>query len=87
MDPGSDIELHGRAAYPEWIENFTTHIDAVDKDRNMVTITSSVASNFGSAMYIDGEGPASSSTMRWPASTSTRGTRTAWRRASVPGRL
>jgi len=56
MGPGSDIELHGRAAYPEWIENFTTHIDAVDKDRNMVTITSSVASNFGSAMYIDGEG-------------------------------
>ena len=52
---GSDVELHGAAAFPDWIESFTTHIDAVDKDRNMVTITSSVASNFGSAMYVDGE--------------------------------
>jgi gamma-glutamyltranspeptidase/glutathione hydrolase len=50
--PGSHLELTGAAAFPEWIENFTTHISAVDKDRNMVTITSSVASNFGSAMYV-----------------------------------
>ena len=54
--PGSHVELEGRAAFPAWIESFTTHIDAVDKDRNMVTITSSVASNFGSGMYVDGEG-------------------------------
>jgi gamma-glutamyltranspeptidase/glutathione hydrolase len=52
---GSNVELRGAAAFPDWIESFTTHIDVVDKDRNMVTITSSVASNFGSAMYVDGE--------------------------------
>ena len=54
--PGSHLELAGAAAFPDWIESFTTHISAVDKDRNMVTMTSSVASNFGSAMYVDGEG-------------------------------
>ncbi|MCW5977864.1 MAG: gamma-glutamyltransferase [Bryobacteraceae bacterium] len=54
-EAGSHVELTGRAAFPDWIENFTTHISAVDKERNMVTITSSVASNFGSAMYVDGE--------------------------------
>jgi gamma-glutamyltranspeptidase len=53
--PGSHVELTGAAAFPDWIESFTTHIDVVDKDRNMVTITSSVASDFGSAMYVDGE--------------------------------
>jgi gamma-glutamyltranspeptidase/glutathione hydrolase len=52
---GSNVELRGAAAFPDWIESFTTHIDVVDQDRNMVTITSSVASNFGSAMYVDGE--------------------------------
>jgi gamma-glutamyltranspeptidase/glutathione hydrolase len=52
---GSSVELRGAAAFPDWIESFTTHIDVVDQDRNMVTITSSVASNFGSAMYVDGE--------------------------------
>jgi gamma-glutamyltranspeptidase/glutathione hydrolase len=53
--PGSQVVTVGPAAYPDWIESFTTHIDAIDKDRNMVTITSSVASDFGSAMYVDGE--------------------------------
>jgi len=53
--PGSHVELTGPAAFPDWIESFTTHIDVVDKDRNMVTITSSVASDFGSAMYVDGD--------------------------------
>jgi gamma-glutamyltranspeptidase/glutathione hydrolase len=53
--PGSHLVLTGPAAFPDWIESFTTHIDVVDKDRNMVSITSSVASNFGSAMYVDGE--------------------------------
>lgn len=53
--PGGHVEMSGAAAFPDWIESFTTHIDAVDRDRNMVTITSSVASNFGSAMYVDGE--------------------------------
>ena len=52
---GSQVELTGAAAFPAWIESFTTHIDVVDKDRNMVTITSSVASDFGSAMYVDGD--------------------------------
>ena len=52
---GSSVELAGAAAFPDWIESFTTHIDVVDKDFNMVTITSSVASNFGSAMYVDGD--------------------------------
>lgn len=52
---GSIVELEGAAAFPGWIESFTTHIDAVDKERNMATITSSVASDFGSAMYVDGE--------------------------------
>jgi gamma-glutamyltranspeptidase/glutathione hydrolase len=52
---GSHVELAGAAAFPDWIESFTTHIDVVDKERNMVTITSSVASNFGSAMYVDGD--------------------------------
>jgi gamma-glutamyltranspeptidase/glutathione hydrolase len=52
---GSHVESTGAAAFPNWIESFTTHIDVVDKDRNMVTITSSVASDFGSAMYVDGE--------------------------------
>jgi gamma-glutamyltranspeptidase/glutathione hydrolase len=55
MSRGSHVELKGAAAFPDWIESFTTHIDAVDSDRNMVSITSSVASNFGSAMYVDGE--------------------------------
>lgn len=53
---GSHVELQGAAAFPDWVESFTTHIDAVDKEHNMVTITSSVASDFGSAMYVDGEG-------------------------------
>ena len=33
---GSHIELTGAAAFPSWIESFTTRIDVVDKDRNMV---------------------------------------------------
>lgn len=52
---GTHVELAGKAAFPAWIESFTTHIDVVDKERNMVTITSSIASDFGSAMYVDGE--------------------------------
>ncbi len=54
--PGSHLDRRGAEAFPDWIESFTTHISTVDKDRNMVTITSSVASNFGSAMYVDGDG-------------------------------
>jgi gamma-glutamyltranspeptidase/glutathione hydrolase len=52
---GSNVELTDVEAFPKWIESFTTHIDVVDKDRNMVTITSSIASDFGSAMYVDGD--------------------------------
>ena len=31
--PGSHVELTGAAAFPNWIESFTTHIDVVDKER------------------------------------------------------
>jgi len=53
---GSHAQLSGEAAYPPWIESFTTSIQVVDKERNMVSITSSLAADFGNAMYVDGEG-------------------------------
>jgi len=53
---GTHRELRGEEAFPVWIENLTTYIGVVDKDRNMVSITASVASDFGSGMYVDGEG-------------------------------
>ena len=53
---GMHRELRGDEAFPVWIENLTTYIGMVDKDRNMVSITASVASDFGSGMYVDGEG-------------------------------
>ena len=53
---GTHRELKGDEAFPVWIENLTTYIGVVDKDRNMVSITASVASDFGSGMYVDGEG-------------------------------
>ena len=43
-------------AFPVWVENLTTYIGVVDKDRNMVSITSSLAADFGNGMYIDGAG-------------------------------
>jgi gamma-glutamyltranspeptidase/glutathione hydrolase len=53
---GNQLELSGEAAFPRWIESFTTSILVVDKDRNMVSITASLAGDFGSAMYVDGDG-------------------------------
>lgn len=53
---GSHRVLKGDAAFPVWVENLTTYIAAVDKDRNMVSITSSLAGDFGSGMYVDGAG-------------------------------
>ncbi len=48
--------LHGAAAHPRWIDSLTTYVGVVDKDRNMVSITSSIASDYGNGMYIDGDG-------------------------------
>jgi len=56
MGRGSHVELSGSDAFPPWIESFTTYIGAADRDGNMVSITSSVAADFGSAMFVDGEG-------------------------------
>ena len=53
---GSHHVLAGVAAFPGWVENLTTYIAAVDKDRNMVSITASLAGDFGSGMYVDGDG-------------------------------
>jgi gamma-glutamyltranspeptidase/glutathione hydrolase len=53
---GSIRVLKDDAAFPVWVENLTTYIGAVDKDRNMVSITSSLAADFGNGMYIDGAG-------------------------------
>jgi len=53
---GSHKVRKGAAAFAVWVENLTTYIGAVDKDRNMVSITASIAADFGSGMYIDGDG-------------------------------
>ncbi|MDA1313498.1 MAG: gamma-glutamyltransferase [Acidobacteria bacterium] len=53
---GSHRVLAGAAAFPGWVDNLTTYIGAVDKDRNMVSITASLAGDFGSGIYVDGEG-------------------------------
>jgi gamma-glutamyltranspeptidase/glutathione hydrolase len=53
---GSHVRLSGPDAFPPWIESFTTYIGAADRDGNMVSITSSVAADFGSAMFVDGDG-------------------------------
>lgn len=48
--------LVGEDAFPEWIEGLTTYVGAVDKERNMVSITSTIWSDFGNSMYVDGAG-------------------------------
>jgi len=51
---GSIEVLSGRAAYPDWIDGYTTYYSAIDRDRNMVSITSTIWSDFGNCMYVDG---------------------------------
>ncbi len=53
---GSHRVLAGREAYPDWIDGYTTYVAAVDKDRNMVSITSTIWSDFGNCMYVPGAG-------------------------------
>ena len=53
---GRSIEVTGPDAFPRWIESFTTYIGAADRDGNMVSITSSIAEDFGSGLFVDGEG-------------------------------
>ena len=53
---GAHRELTGEAAHPAWIDGLTTYVAVIDEDRNMVSITSSVSSDFGNKMYVDGEG-------------------------------
>lgn len=53
---GSHRVLTGPAAYPDWIDGYTTYVAAIDKDRNMVSITSTIWSDFGNCMYIPSTG-------------------------------
>ena len=53
---GSHLQTIGAEAFPAWVESFTTYVGAADHEGNMVSITSSVAADFGSALFVDGEG-------------------------------
>jgi gamma-glutamyltranspeptidase/glutathione hydrolase len=53
---GRHVELAGPDAFPNWVESFTTYIGAADREGNMVSITSSIAADFGSALFVDGDG-------------------------------
>lgn len=53
---GRSLEVAGAEAFPRWIESFTTYIGAADRDGNMVSITSSIAEDFGSGLFVEGEG-------------------------------
>jgi gamma-glutamyltranspeptidase/glutathione hydrolase len=53
---GSHRVLTGPAAYPDWIDGYTTYVAAIDNDRNMVSITSTIWSDFGNCMYIPSAG-------------------------------
>ena len=50
---GTERVLTGAAAFPEWIEGLTTYVAAVDKERNMVSMTSTIWSDFGNSMYAE----------------------------------
>ncbi|MBI3695719.1 MAG: gamma-glutamyltransferase [Acidobacteria bacterium] len=54
--PASKTVAKAADGYPDWIEGLTTYVGVVDKDRNMVSITSTISSDFGSALYVDGPG-------------------------------
>jgi len=50
---------------PDEILNLTTYLAVVDKDHNMVSITSSLLSGFGSGMVVDGGGFVMNDRMRY----------------------
>ena len=50
---GTERVLKGAAAFPEWIEGLTTYVAAVDKERNMVSMTSTIWSDYGNSMYAE----------------------------------
>jgi gamma-glutamyltranspeptidase/glutathione hydrolase len=59
LPPGPAAEYHGVGGVGEadpstW--GFTTYLAVVDKDRNMVSITSSILSTFGSGMVVEDAG-------------------------------
>ncbi len=54
--PGSLEVARGPAAYPDWIDGYTTYYSAIDKERNMASITSTIWSDFGNCMYVEGAG-------------------------------
>src|SRR5262249_47260840 len=50
---------------PDEILNLTTYLAVVDKDHNMVSITSSLLSGFGSGMVVEGAGYVLNDRMRY----------------------
>jgi gamma-glutamyltranspeptidase/glutathione hydrolase len=54
-----------RAFDPDEILNLTTYLAVVDKDHNMVSITSSLLSGFGSGLVIEGGGFVMNDRMRY----------------------
>ncbi len=49
----------------QWLNECTTHFDAVDADGNSVSCTQSLGSGFGSKMVVPGTGVALNNFMRW----------------------
>ena len=49
----------------QWLNECTTHFDAVDADGNAVSCTQSLGSGFGSKMVVPGTGVALNNFMRW----------------------
>ncbi|MCC6586705.1 MAG: gamma-glutamyltransferase [Bryobacterales bacterium] len=49
---GGIVIARGALAYPAWIDGYTTYYAAVDSERNMVSITSTIWSDFGNCQYI-----------------------------------
>ena len=49
----------------QWLNECTTHFDAIDADGNAVSCTQSLGSGFGSKMVVPGTGVALNNFMRW----------------------
>ena len=49
----------------DWVNDCTTHFDAVDADGNAVAITQSLGSGFGSGMVLDGTGMFLNNFIKW----------------------